>query len=157
MRSKNVTTTTMTLFAGLSLMGVLAGCTAAADEPTTDTTPETAESEAPEESTESDATTGGVYTDGTYEAEGEYQSPNGTESVDVTVTLEADVITAVEVVGSGSNPNSQRFQGEFSDGIGDVVVGQNIDEISVSKVAGSSLTSGGFNAAIDEIKAEAAA
>ena len=38
----------------------------------------------------------------------------------------------------------------------DVVVGQDIDEISVSRVAGSSLTSGGFNRAIEEIKAEAA-
>ena len=37
------------------------------------------------------------------------------------------------------------------------VVGKSIDEISVSRVAGSSLTSGGFNHAIETIKAEAAA
>jgi hypothetical protein len=37
-----------------------------------------------------------------------------------------------------------------------VVVGQDIDQISVSRVAGSSLTSGGFNQAIDTIKSEAA-
>ena len=35
-------------------------------------------------------------------------------------------------------------------------VGKDIDEISVSRVAGSSLTSGGFNQAIDAIKSEAA-
>jgi hypothetical protein len=45
----------------------------------------------------------------------------------------------------------------FIGGIADEVVGKDIDEISVSRVAGSSLTSGGFNDAIEQIKAEAAA
>jgi hypothetical protein len=34
-------------------------------------------------------------------------------------------------------------------------VGKNIDELNVSKVAGSSLTSGGFNQAVEKIKQEA--
>ena len=54
-----------------------------------------------------------------------------------------------------SNPNTRKFQGEFAGGIAGQIVGKNIDELNVSKVAGSSLTSGGFNQALEKIKAEA--
>jgi hypothetical protein len=37
------------------------------------------------------------------------------------------------------------------------VVGKSLDDIKVSKVAGSSLTSGGFNKAIEQIKTDATA
>ena len=130
------------VFAVVALATTLAGCATAADDTSADTTTE--------------STSTGPYTDGTYEASGSYQSPNGTESVDVTITLEGDIITAVEVVGNGDNPDSKRYQGEFIDGIADEVVGVDIDDISVDRVGGSSLTSGGFNAAVEEIKAEAA-
>ncbi|QEW01432.1 hypothetical protein F6J84_05015 [Microbacterium caowuchunii] len=97
------------------------------------------------------------YADGTYSASGAYQTPESVESVEVTVTLEDDVITAVEVVGDPQARESQRYQSQFIGGIADEVVGKRIDEISVSRVAGSSLTSGGFNKAIEQIKGEAAA
>jgi uncharacterized protein with FMN-binding domain len=103
----------------------------------------------------SDASAG--YTDGTYTASGAYQTPESVESVEVTVTLEDDVITAVEVVGDPQARESQQYQSQFIGGIADEVVGKRIDEISVSRVAGSSLTSGGFNEAIEQIKGEAAA
>jgi hypothetical protein len=47
------------------------------------------------------------------------------------------------------------FQMNFASGISDVVVGMDIDQIAVSRVAGSSLTSSAFNQAIAEIKSEA--
>ena len=103
------------------------------------------------------AATSGSYTDGTYTAEGSYQAPSGTESVDVTITLKGDVITAVEVVSNATDPQAKQHQGEFIAGISDVVVGKDIDTIKVDKVGGSSLTSGGFNKAVEEIKADAAA
>jgi len=127
------------LLAGLSLVGVLAGCSPAASPDTGAGT----------------GTQGGPYADGTYTESANYQSPNGTETVEVTMTLENDIITAVEVVGDGDNPDSKHYQGEFAGGIGAVVVGKDIDEIAVSKVAGSSLTSGGFNDAVEAIKADA--
>ena len=99
---------------------------------------------------------GGTYADGTYTAEGAYQTPESVEQISVTVTLENDVITAVEVVGDPQKSESEKSQAEFIGGISEVVVGRDIDEISVSRVAGSSLTSGGFNQAIETIKAEAA-
>ena len=99
---------------------------------------------------------GATYADGTYTAEGTYNTPETVETIDVTITLADGTITAVEVVGDPQRPESRQYQGEFIGGIADEVVGKHIDEISVSRVAGSSLTSGGFNAALAEIKAEAA-
>ena len=95
------------------------------------------------------------YTDGQYTESGSYQAPNGTETVAVTITLAANTVTAVTVVGEAQNPNSQRYQEMFASGIGATVVGKNIDELAVDKVAGSSLTSGGFNDALAAIKADA--
>lgn len=97
------------------------------------------------------------YADGTYTAEGSYATPESVESVTVTVTLADDVVTALEVVGEPTNAESERYQSEFIGGVEAEVVGKDIDEVSVSRVAGSSLTSGGFAQALDEIKADAAA
>lgn len=147
--------------AGLTLaaaagVALLAGCTpatdastGAGDDPSTDSGSTAGES----------GSQGGAaaYTDGTYTAEGSYATPESVESLTVTVTLENDVITSVAVEGSPQRPESEQYQSQFIGGIADVVVGQDIDEISVSRVAGSSLTSGGFNQAIEAIKAEAAA
>ncbi len=67
------------------------------------------------------------------------------------------MITAVEVVGEATDPQAKIHQGEFIGGIGAIVVGKDIDSIQVDKVGGSSLTSGGFTKAVEEIKADAAA
>jgi uncharacterized protein with FMN-binding domain len=143
------------ILTGLTLVGALAGCsTADTDAPAAADTDTGGSTSAPDTSDGGAST--GSYTDGTYTEDAEYTSPGGTEQIEVTVTLADGVITEVEVVGDGDNPNSKRYQGEFADGIGDVVVGKSIDEISVDKVAGSSLTSSGFNDAIEEIKADAA-
>lgn len=168
----------VTVAASLAAVGALAAC-GTADEAATTAPPESAESSAQatddvdadadataetEDGAESgvateaptDAEAGG-YTDGSYTATGSYISPGGEESVEVTLTLAADVVTDVEVVSLAKHPNSERFQGEFISGIADVVVGVPIDELAVDKVAGSSLTSGGFNEAVDLIKDEARA
>lgn len=107
--------------------------------------------------TNPDADTSAEYADGGYEALGEYVSPAGPSEVTVELTLEDDIVTAVTVTPHATNPNSLQFQTQFADGIADVVVGQDIDTLDVSRVGGSSLTSGGFNDALAQIKAEAAA
>lgn len=147
------------VFAGLAAATTLGGCAADAVEaevatpsPTTGTT-ETAES--PTATTAPAETGDSTYVDGTYSAEGTYQSPNGTESVSVTVTIADDIVTAVEVVGHATGGNSKQFQGQFASGIAAEVVGVALEDVEVSRVAGSSLTSGGFNAAIDAIQAQA--
>ncbi|UNK71916.1 FMN-binding protein [Microbacterium sp. H1-D42] len=132
----------------LSVAGalLLAGCSGAADADTRQADP------AP---TSTDATA--PYADGTYTAEGSYQTPETVETISVTMTLSDDVVTAVEVVGDPVAPESIRFQGQFTAGIADVVVGKKLDELEVDRVAGSSLTSGGFDQAVVRIKDEAAA
>ncbi|GGK91225.1 hypothetical protein GCM10007382_09160 [Salinibacterium xinjiangense] len=144
MRSLHDHKPAIAVFAGLTLVGALAGCSSA-----------TAGGDA---NSKSDAAvpSGATYADGTYTESGSYQSPNGTETVDVTITLGNGIVTDVTVVGKGESRDSQRYQGEFINGIAAEVVGKNIDTLKVSKVAGSSLTSGGFNSAVDTIKADAA-
>ena len=96
------------------------------------------------------------FTDGTYTAEGTYQTPETIEKISVTLTVASDVVTDVEVTGEPQAQESKRYQGEFIGGIKDVAVGKKLADLTVDKVGGSSLTSGGFNAAVKEIRTEAA-
>ncbi|MDN3309799.1 hypothetical protein QWJ90_02520 [Microbacterium oryzae] len=137
---------------GVAGMAALAGCGAVTVGASTD---EASGADSSGTAGESSAS-GAAYADGTYTAEGTYQTPESVESITVTVTLEDDVVTDVEVTGNPQERESEQYQSQFIDGIADEVVGVDIDELSVSRVAGSSLTSGGFNVAIDQIKQDAA-
>lgn len=143
--------------AGLSLAGTVAGCAPSAQQPAAQET-QPAESSAtatPSASSSALASSGAGYKDGTYKADGTYKSPNGTETVGVQLTLANGTVSAVGITEHPSNPNTRKFQGQFASGIAEQVVGKSLDEIKVSKVAGSSLTSGGFNQAVEEIKTQA--
>lgn len=147
---------------GVAGIAVLAGCSSmsedaaplVSDEPTTETSDSGAASSAPADG----AAGSGAYTAGSYEAEGSYLNPRGgVEKVLVSLTLDdAGTISAVDVTSEAVTPDSKQYQGQFISGIADEVVGKSIDELSVDKVAGSSLTSGGFNAAVDDIRTQAA-
>jgi uncharacterized protein with FMN-binding domain len=97
------------------------------------------------------------FKDGTYDAKASYPNPAGSSNVEVKVTLASGKITKVTVTPEAENPTSKGFQTQFAGGISDVVVGKSIASLKVSTVAGSSLTSLGFNKAIDTIKADAKA
>lgn len=126
--------------AGVGLVGALAGCATA-------TTTGTSGSD----STSSSGTT--HYKDGSFAGSGDYQSPGGKESIDVKVTLKDDKVTEITVTPNASSGNAKVYQTAFSNGISDKVVGKRIDELSdVTRVSGSSLTSGGFQKAITEIE-----
>ncbi|NYF09722.1 uncharacterized protein with FMN-binding domain [Leifsonia sp. AK011] len=155
MRSIITARPTIAVAAGLTLVGALAGCAAETPAPTTTTEPDTGATSEPTTPTETDTGSTGTYADGSYTESGQYQSPNGTETVDVTLTLADGVVTAVEIGTHPSNPNTEHYQGEFASGISAEIVGKSIDDISVTKVAGSSLTSGGFMKALEAIKADA--
>ncbi|MCT2086297.1 hypothetical protein D8Y23_15490 [Microbacterium enclense] len=149
---------------GTALVGVagivtLAGCAGGSTEAAApaESSAAPAVSSAPSTSAAAGGASTGVYADGTYEATGQYATPESVETVDVTLTIAGDTVTDVTVTGDPQAAESRRYQSEFIGGIKDEVVGKNIDEISVSKVAGSSLTSGGFMTALDTIKSEAKA
>lgn len=122
--------------AGIAGALVLAGCSGAADA--------------------EDADASGTYEDGTYTADGAYQTPETVEQISVALTLEEGIVTEVEVTGDPQARETEQYQGAFIGGIAEEVVGVAIDELDVNRVAGSSLTSGGFNSAVDDIKSQAA-
>ncbi|RWZ68583.1 hypothetical protein ELQ92_05110 [Labedella populi] len=137
--------------AGIAVIGGLAACSADSTGAVEDTDTGSAA-----EGSSAAPGSSASYADGEYTAEGDYATPGGQESVTVTVMLEDGAVSALEVEGSGGSPNTQRYQGEFIDNIEAEVVGKDIDDLEVSKVAGSSLTSGGFMSAIETIKSDAA-
>jgi hypothetical protein len=126
------------LAASAAVVATLSGCAVAVD-----STPEPAV----------DAS----YRDGSFRADGAYQSPAGDESIIVVVQLENDIVTDVEIGLYPTSATSSTYQDLFAGGIGEAVIGEDIDTLQVTTVAGSSLTSIGFRAAVETIKAEARA
>ncbi|WP_081747731.1 hypothetical protein [Arthrobacter sp. Br18] len=120
---------------------------AAAGDPTSAAAPADAPAEASDQ----------TYKDGTYTQVGTYVSPGGPEEIGITLTLESDVVTAAEAEPMPSNPTTEMYQGRFASGIQEEIMGKKLDELEVDKVAGSSLSSGGFAEAAEKIKGEAGA
>lgn len=154
-----------TATAGIAAVGTLAGCAGSGESAvgSTDESDATAsESSAAGSDATSDVTGSGAagsetYADGTYTAVGGYISPSGQQSIEVTLTLADEVVSDVEVVSQAEDPQSQGYQEKFISGIAEEVVGVPISELAVDKVAGSSLTGIGFNDALAQILADAAA
>lgn len=91
----------------------------------------------------------------TFTGSGTYLTPaRSSHKIDVTLTVEAGIVTAADVVyddGDGfSNPNQERFDGAYEA----QVIGKSLSEISLSRVGGASLTSEAFNQAVAEIRAQ---
>lgn len=149
---------TLGLMSGLSVLVALAACSNA-DAATQDG----AQSDSSAQDTAGAGTDGtagsstGGFADGSYTAEGSYSTPGGQESISVDLSVADGVVTDVTVTPEATGGNAARFQDEFASGIADEVVGQELAGLSVDKVSGSSLTGDGFNAALDQIRADAAA
>lgn len=95
------------------------------------------------------------YENGTYSATGSYISPGGRESIELTVTITDGIITSTQIKNNATAADSKEYQEIFADNYKSQVVGKSVDEVSLSRVAGSSLTSTGFNNALDQIKDDA--
>jgi uncharacterized protein with FMN-binding domain len=144
------TKTALATFAGLSVVGTLAGCSAAAS-----TSSAGAGSGSGGGSSSSSGTSTATYKDGTYTAPGTYVSPGGQERISVTLTLAKNIVTALKVVTVKADPTATGYEQMFEGGISAVTVGKNINSLNIGVVAGSSLTSMGFNKALATIKADA--
>lgn len=90
------------------------------------------------------------YANGIHTATGQYGGLPS--SITVTVTLSDNVITDVEVTPHATDATSRDYQERFADAVPAEVVGKPIDEVRVGRLAGSSGTPDGFNAAIQRIK-----
>jgi uncharacterized protein with FMN-binding domain len=145
------TKTALATFAGLSLVGALAGCSATAPASSSGSDGGSGSAAGGATTTSSNAT----YKDGSYTAPGTYVSPGGEEHISVTLTLSKNVITAMKVITVKADPTATGYEGMFESGISAATVGKNINTLNIGVVSGSSLTSMGFNMALAKIKADA--
>ncbi|WP_210479150.1 hypothetical protein [Naasia sp. SYSU D00948] len=164
-RTSRATRAATVSLAGLGLVGALAGCSGNAGAMNSDPSGDAGTSDSATTGPDAGSSDGGSsdsgssdggYADGSYTEDGSYQSPGGEESITVSITLQDDVVTDVTVTPHATSGNAKQYQTQFASGIADQVVGKDIDSLNVSRVAGSSLTSGGFNDALEKIKADAA-
>lgn len=97
----------------------------------------------------------GVYRDGVYDVTGHYLTPGGSESIAVSLTLDHDTVTASSVGVEATSPTARQFQVQFASRYADRVVAQDVAHLRLSRVAGASLTSIGFDDAVAQIQAAA--
>lgn len=98
-----------------------------------------------------------TFNDGTYDATGSYQTPGGSERIGVKVTVKDNVVSDVDLTEMGLTGEAQEYQSRFASGYKSQVIGKKVSEIKLDRVAGSSLTSNGFNDAINDIAKQAQA
>jgi uncharacterized protein with FMN-binding domain len=114
-------------------------------------------SETPTGNSQTPSTNTSTYKDGTYQATASYVTPGGIETINVSIVIKDGVISDSQVSASGNTDHAKEHQAEFESGYKTLVVGKSVDEVHLSRISGSSLTSSGFNAALDEIKQDAKA
>lgn len=96
-----------------------------------------------------------VYRNGSYTESGRYTTPGGAESILVTLELDNGAVSGVQMRTEAKSPTAKQFQNQFQQRLVSAVVGRDISSLSVSRVAGASLTSIGFNDALTRIKSDA--
>jgi hypothetical protein len=150
--------TALLAFAGVSFVGILAGCsstsgTGATGSGSSGSSTGSNSSAAAANSGSSDAT----YKDGTYTEQGTYSSPGGQELISVKLTIASNAVKAVTVKTIKADPTATQYEAQFEGGISKAIVGKKINDLNVTQVAGSSLTSQGFDDALTKIKSDAKA
>jgi uncharacterized protein with FMN-binding domain len=132
----------------VSVAAIVAGCSGNSSDDSA--APATPSSTAPATTTARPNAGSSRYRDGYYQAKGWY---GGLPSnIDVAITLRTGRITDVQVTANATDPTSLEYQERFVDAVPDAVVGKPLDEVRVSRLAGSSGTPEGFNDAIEKIK-----
>lgn len=97
----------------------------------------------------------GSYKDGEYTAQGAYSVPGGNNSISIKLTIKDGKIAAVMTDDKYAERESSYYIDSFNSAIEGAVVGQPLDGLSLSRVGGASLTTQGFNQALDSIIASA--
>lgn len=137
-----------TALVGISITATIAGC--AATETDSGASPSTPNTGAAPSGSPSHR---GPYQDGQYTVDGEYGTRGS--SIGVAITLDDDEITAVDVTPHATDQTSLALQRRFADAVPALVVGRDIEDVHLDRVAGNSHTPAGFNDALKKIKTEA--
>ncbi|MFD8000684.1 hypothetical protein [Streptomyces mirabilis] len=94
-----------------------------------------------------------MYQNGEYSAVGWYGSLPS--HITVSLILTNGVITNVTVTAHAKGFISRWYQRRFAKAVPSVVTGKNIDDVHLDRLAGSSVTTDGFNDALKRIRADA--
>lgn len=97
------------------------------------------------------------YKDGTFTTRATYGTPDGAQSMGVSITLQQGIVTATSATEQASGHESAQYQMMFIQSYKSHVVGKRIDSLSLSAVSGASLTTKGFNDALSAIRYQAKA
>ncbi|HUC90037.1 MAG TPA: hypothetical protein VMR45_04500 [Patescibacteria group bacterium] len=98
-----------------------------------------------------------TYKDGDYSATQSYRVPDNINKITVKVSIKNGVVTSVTTSHDYASSTSSDYTSSFSSEISGQVVGKSIDSISLSRVGGASLTTQGFDKAINAIASQAKA
>ncbi|MFC9458970.1 hypothetical protein [Streptomyces sp. NPDC056983] len=135
---------------GISVTTVIVGCTATGTGTNGANSPSASTASPSPSRSSADR---GPYKDGEYSADGEYGTRGS--SIGVTLTLQNGEISAVDVTPHATDETSLGLQRRFAKAAPALVVGKDIDDVNLDRVAGNSHTPDGFNDALEKIKAEA--
>lgn len=95
------------------------------------------------------------YKDGKYSLTIKYNTPAGFEDLGVNLELSKNKIIAATVTKMGRDGTSSNFQSKFISDFSSYVIGQDIENLKLKVTSGASLTTGGFNNALNQIRAQA--
>lgn len=97
-----------------------------------------------------------MFSDGTYASAVKYEVPYGyIEPMEVSLTFKGGIVTDAAVSFDVVNPVSADYQNAFENYYKGEVIGRSVEDVSLSRMGGASLTNRGFDAALTAIKAEA--
>lgn len=93
--------------------------------------------------------------DGTYTATAQYDTPGGVQDIKVTLTIAGGTVSNSSLIQNATAREDEQYQSAFESEYQSEVVGKKISDISLHRVAGASLTTDGFNAALLDIAKQA--
>ena len=99
-------------------------------------------------------TTASTGVNGSFSGEASYSTGRQVHELDVTLTLENDIVVAADIAYDGAGEPPTATLKRFDDAYESEVIGKDIDTISLSRVGGASWTSDAYNEAIAEIRAQ---
>lgn len=96
-----------------------------------------------------------AYKNGDYSTTENYDAPDGNQSIKVKTSLKDDIIADASIEPQATEKASKTIQENFAEKFKQYVVGKNIYELTLDKVAGASLTTNAFNQALKNIRSQA--
>jgi hypothetical protein len=95
-----------------------------------------------------------TFADGSYSSSLSYRTPEGMYEMTVGVTIKQDMVMATTLTFNEEGAQSG-YSKRFTNAYKESVMGKDLEEVSLSRVGGASLTTKAFNTALSDIRAQA--